>query len=61
MSKHRIFENPPQNPLRFVLRDGKRILQMATRFTDYEDSKPIAIGYEWSDVPLVEESPADGK
>lgn len=36
--------------LRFVLRDGKRILQMAEEF-DLADGETIP---RWEDVPLVE-------
>lgn len=36
--------------IRFVLRDGKKILQMATHAT----MKDGEVVYAWADVPLVE-------
>ena len=38
--------------LRFVLRDGKKILQQACKVYD-ADSRPVDL--EWLDVPLMDE------
>lgn len=43
--------------LRFVERDGKRILQQAIRWTSCDATTLVAVagGITWEDVPLVEE------
>jgi hypothetical protein len=38
--------------LRFVLRDGKRILQQRWRSTRYDSDGNCYMGSEWRDVPL---------
>lgn len=41
--------------LRFVLRDGKRMLQQGWAVTTYSEGHPTEQSIEWRDVPLVEE------
>ena len=39
--------------LRFIERDGKKILQQAGEFVDYENGLMVNIGVDWQDVPCV--------
>ena len=41
--------NPMYPPLRFIIRDGKRILQFAYQYSGGEGET------DWEDVPLVDE------
>jgi hypothetical protein len=44
------------NALRFIMREGKRILQQADAVINYEDGVAVFSETEWNDVPLVEVS-----
>ena len=50
---HGAFAEPTLG-LRFVLRDGQRILQQEWRFTEYNNGEEISRRHEWCRVPLVE-------
>ena len=45
----------PTSGLRFVLRDGARILQQEWRLTEYHNGEAVSGDNEWRDVPLTEE------
>lgn len=40
--------------LRFINRDNKKILQQMVAFNEFKNGA-MSAGYEWQDVPLVEE------
>lgn len=40
--------------LRFIERDGKKILQQGIIYTEFEDFVAVSQGIEWQDVPTEE-------
>lgn len=47
--------------LRFIMRDGKKILQEKVRIVDSKDPLGMSSVEEWNDIPLVEELPPPPK
>lgn len=43
--------------LRFVMRNGERVLQQQFSVKDYDEWQVFSIRYEWRDVPVTEEQP----
>ena len=43
------------NELRFIMREGKQVLQQASNVINYENGFAVSGEIVWNDVPLIEE------
>lgn len=54
----KIAQEFPTSRLRFIKRDGQRVLQQQWRIDEWGGDEPSQSKFAWRDVPLEEQAPA---
>jgi hypothetical protein len=49
-SEYKAYSNPMQ--IRFIMRDGEKVLQYSRSFVQYKGGIPVSAGTDWEDVKL---------
>jgi hypothetical protein len=49
-STYRMYDSNPK--IRFILRDGEKVLQYSRNFVQYKNGNPVYPGTEWEDVKI---------